>query len=118
MFRKHYLLASIIVLGLTAVPAALRAQQAVNLEQLSRQMPKKEYRAKLRSMPDNTQVEAKGQRMTLGEVRAKEKQMVAAVTAKMKPAAAESKAKFDDYAAKFHDRQQAKLRADNQKVNA
>ena len=94
------------------------AQQVVNLEQMGKQMPKKEYRAKLKSMPDNTPVESKGQRITLGEVRAKEKQMVAAAAAKMKAAAAQSKVKFDEYTARFNEKQQAKLKADNQKVNA
>ena len=105
-----------IVLGLAA--GVLQAQPVVNLEQMGKRMPKKEYRMKLKALPDNTPVESKGQRMTLGEVRAKEKQMSAAAAAKMKAAAARSKVKFDEYGAKFNEKQQAKLKADNQKVNA
>jgi hypothetical protein len=81
-------------------------------------MPKKEFRAKLKSMPDNTPVEVKGQRMTVGEIRAKEKQMLAATATKMKASAAQSKTKFEEYTARFNEKQQAKLKADNQKVEA
>jgi hypothetical protein len=118
MSAKSYFLAPALVLALTAAPAALRAQAVLNLQEMGKRMPKKEYRMKLKAMPDSTPVESKGQRMTLGEVRAKEKQMSAAATAKMKTAAAESKVRFDDYAAKFNERRQVKLKADNQKVNA
>lgn len=111
-------LASLFVLGFVDGPVAAQGQQILNLEQMAKQMPKKEYRAKLRSLPDNAPVEFKGQRMTLGEIRAKEKQMLAAAAAKMKAAAAQSKTKFEEYAAQFNEKQQAKLRADNQKVEA
>jgi hypothetical protein len=111
-------IASVIALGLAGARAVSEAQQVLNLDQMSKQMPKKEFRAKLKSLPDDAQVESKGQRMTVGEIRAKEKQMLAAAAAKMKASAAQSKTKFEEYAARFNEKQQAKLRADNQKVEA
>jgi hypothetical protein len=118
MTAQNYFIAPVLALALIAAPASLPAQPVVNLQEMGRRMPKKEYRLKLKALPDDTPVEAKGQRMTLGEVRAKERQMSAAAATKMKAAASESKTKFDDYAAKFNEKQQAKLKANNQKVNA
>jgi hypothetical protein len=81
-------------------------------------LTKKEFDRQLATLPDTTIIQQRGQRHTVGEIRARLIQRQRDAAAKRHAAAANVRAAFEDQRAKFLQAQQAKLQADNAKAAA
>jgi hypothetical protein len=117
--RVRIVRATIVVIGLgllVQIAGPLPAEagevqgQIIRGDQLTKQQ--------LEALPDNTVIEFKGKRITRAEIRAKASKSNEAMAKVPAAVATKVRAKFDQRRALFEQQQQAKLNADNQKVNA
>jgi len=80
------------------------------------QLTAREFRQQLKGLPDSAVVEYKGQRITVGEIRARAKQTLQAAAAKMQAAARQGQAQVEARRAQLDQQHQAKLQADGAKA--
>ena len=111
-----------LVLGLiadTAAPLPADAggapgPQVIRADQLTQQ----QLDEQLKRLPDTAVIELQGQRLTVGEIRARGAQRQREVMMKAQAAAREAQSKFAARRAQFLQQQQAQLQADNAKAMA
>lgn len=83
------------------------ASQVLKADQLT----KRQLNQQLRQLPDSAVIESRGQRLTVGEIKARGAQRAREALAKARASAAQEKARLDARLAQFEQQRQAKLAA-------
>jgi hypothetical protein len=81
-------------------------------------LTKQQFEQQFKRLPDNAVIESKGQRMTIGQMRALAAQKAQAHQAKAQAALTQANTAFEQRRAQLEQQHQAKLRADNAKAIA
>lgn len=110
--------------GVTTLPVhagGVPAPQVLKVDQMTR----RQFREQLKTLPDATVIELRGERTTAGEIRAKMRlpadvatTRAQAVAAQLKANTSQATARFEGRRTQFLQQQQAKLQADNAKAMA